>query len=92
MKVPMFSVRDKLSGFGWPTIDTNERTAQRNFAAAVNSPQANNMTFAPGDYDLYLVGYFDSETGLLTPTETSVPQFVCSGSQVFGIHDNNVKE
>lgn len=83
MIVPMFSIRDKLSGFGWPQIDTNEQTAKRNFAFAVNSPQANNMTFSPGDYDLYHVGDFDTEKGVFIPTKSGVPDFVVNGQSVF---------
>lgn len=47
MKVPFYSIRDKLAGFGYPTVDLNDQTAKRNFAVAVNNPSVNSMSFAP---------------------------------------------
>lgn len=82
MIVNVFSIRDKLSGFSYPTVDVNAATAQRNFASAVNSPQVNTMTFAPSDYDLYFVGTFDTEKGLFAGTDSGVPEFIVNGSSV----------
>lgn len=91
MIIGFFSVRDKLSGFGYPTPDLNDKTATRNFAVAVNNPQVNSMNFSPSDYDLYKVGSFDTEKGLFYPTESGQPEFIISGTNVFGINDRSVK-
>lgn len=91
MKVPFYSIRDKLAGFGYPTVDLNDATAKRNFAVAVNNPGVNSMSFAPGDYDLYKVGFFDTENGSILPTDTGLPEFIVSGSSVFNIDDNKIR-
>lgn len=82
MKVPVYSIRDKFSGFGWPTVDTNDATAKRNFSFAVNNPAPNNMTFAPGDYDLYKIGFFDNDTGVFEKTEGGIPEFIVNGASL----------
>lgn len=87
MKVPMFSIRDKLAGFAWPQVDTNNDTAVRNFAFAINNGDPSLLNFSPGDYDLYLVGYFDSEKGIFESTESGIPEFVISGTNVFNKGD-----
>lgn len=89
MIVPLYSIRDKLSGFSWPTVDTNDQTAIRNFTYAVNAGN-NNMSFSPGDYDLYKVGFFDSERGILIQNESGVNEFIISGTNVFGKKDSDV--
>lgn len=87
MLVKMFSIRDKLSGFSYPTVDISAATAQRNFAAAINNPGQTSMSFSPGDYDLYEIGSFDTEKGLFSGTESGVPEFIVSGASLI-----NVKE
>lgn len=91
MKVPFYSIRDKLAGFGYPTVDLNDQTGKRNFAIAINNPSAYSMNFAPGDYDYYKVGYFDTETGQVFPLESGVPEFICSGTSVFNVDDNKIR-
>lgn len=84
MNVPLFSVRDKHAGFGYPTVDVNEAVAKRNFSAAINNAApASGLAFAPGDFDLYHVGYFDTETGKVSQTGSGVPNLVISGASVF---------
>lgn len=79
MKIRLYSVRDHKSGFWPPMQDINDAVAQRNFAYMIN----NNPTvgFAPMDYDLYFVGTFDDESGLMQPEK--VPQFVCAAGDVY---------
>ena len=85
MKFSIYSVRDKLSGYLNISLERGDALATRNFTTVVNSPDT--VLFAnPGDYDLYKVGEFDSESGII---ESCVPSFVCSGSSVF---DYSVKE
>lgn len=80
MKYPMYCIRDNKVAFMTPVIDTNQDTAIRNFAMAVNG-QNDTMTFAPADFDLYQVGVFDSEKGMIEPM---TPTLVVSGTSVFG--------
>lgn len=82
MIYPMFAVRDVNVGFNAPMTDVNENTAKRNFTFAINDPNNGVMHFAPKDYDLYKIGTFDTESGLLLPEP--VPVLICSGVSVFG--------
>lgn len=82
MKYPMYCVRDVQVGFNSPMVDINDNTATRNFTMAVNDPNNGVMHFSPADYDLYRVGTFDTESGLVEPEP--VPVHIVSGSSVFG--------
>lgn len=63
----MYSVRDQLNGFGQLLVDTNEATAIRNFqnGIAQNVGMQNNLK----DYDLYQLGEYDTDTGVITPLQ-----------------------
>lgn len=79
MKYPIYSYRDLKVGFGAPATDMNDQSAIRGFSYAINNPGI--MNFSPKDYDLYKIGEFDTEKGIITGFE--VPQLVVSGSSVF---------
>lgn len=82
MKYGFYSIRDKLVGFMTPALDASDASATRNFARAIN--QENTMfDFAPDDYDLYLVGYFDDHTGSVEPVEPV--KFIASGASLVGV-------
>lgn len=74
----IYSIRDKHTGFISPTFDLNHQSAARNFSLALTRSDGV-LGFAPSDFDLYCIGSFDSDTGVLHPV--SVPEFVISGSQ-----------
>lgn len=80
MIYPVFSVRDQLTGFGQLLVDTNEATAIRNFqnGIAQNAGMQNNLK----DFDLYQLGEYDTDTGVITPL---VPiKMVISAQSAFG--------
>lgn len=80
MKYKVFSIRDKYTSFMSPAVDINEESAKRNFAYAINN-NPGVMNFAPEDHDLYEIGTYDSESGLIEPV---VPiKFICNGMEVF---------
>ena len=83
MLVKLFSIRDKLAGFGQPMTDVSEATAKRNFAYAINNNDQ--LNFSPSDYDLYSVGEFDTDKGVFVPPESGLPEFVINGSSVFNM-------
>lgn len=80
MKYPIFSYRDNKVGFLSPFVDQNEESAIRGFSFALNSNDGV-MGFAPADFDLYCLGYFDSEKGTI---DSNLPNLVVSGSSVVG--------
>lgn len=65
MKYPIYSIRDAKVGFMTPTIDANDASAARNFEHAVMN-SASLMNSHPGDYALYRIGEFDSDSGAVT--------------------------
>ena len=65
MKYPVYAIRDAKVGFMTPTVDVNDASAARNFEHAVMN-SASLMNSHPGDYALYKIGEFDSDSGELT--------------------------
>ena len=83
MKVGVFSIRDKHSGFLEPRLNMNDSLAIRAFAIAVNNaPVGADLGYAPGDFDLYKLGEFDTETGMF---DSKIPEFIVSGSSLVGV-------
>lgn len=78
MKYPMYSYRDLKTGFGVPHCEMNDPAAIRSFKAALEM-DSGVMSFMPPDFDLYKVGYFDMDTGMI---EADKPELVCSGASV----------
>lgn len=80
MKYPIYSYRDNKSAFGSPILEMNEYTAIRGFSYAINAKDGL-MNAYPGDYDLYKVGEFDSEKGVI---DGITPVLVVTGMSVYG--------
>lgn len=80
MKAKLYSYRDELVGFGPIMVEANERTAIRGFSYAVNSAQGM-MSFSPENYDLFYIGEFDTDTGVISPAPVS--QLIVNGRSVF---------
>lgn len=80
----LYTVFDKVSKvFQFPCAVENDESAIRGFAGLADS-----YKFFP-DLELYCVGSFDLETGVITPVE--VPSLVCSASQ-FPVKDGDSRE
>lgn len=76
----LYSVKDTKSGRYWtPFTDQTDKTALRTFAFQVNT-EGTYFHFAPNDFDLYCIGAFDDETGMLLPSKE---RFIGSGSAVY---------
>lgn len=77
----LYAIRDIHSGFMQPMVDVNDETAKRNFAYMINN-NPGVIAFRPADFELYLIGSIDSESGLLAPL---VPcEFIVNGASVVG--------
>lgn len=74
MIYPVFAIRDAKSGFGSLLIETNEATAKRNFAYAL---QNGVQRYAAKDFDLYRIGEYNSESGEFK--QDGLPDFVIAG-------------
>lgn len=87
MKYKLVAIRDNKANMFWqPQLETNFDTAKRGFAMMINSSEARSITgFAPGDFDLYCMGVFDSESGFIESEK--VPVFLVNGRSVLEVHD-----
>lgn len=66
MRYPICSIRDSKTGFLAPTIDINLDAAIRAFGHAISrSPDI--LGSCPGDFDLYELGEFDTDSGRIEP-------------------------
>lgn len=66
MKFSVYSIRDAKTGFLTPSVEMNDASAARNFEHAVLN-SASLMNSHPGDYALYRIGEFDTDSGKLVP-------------------------
>ena len=79
MTYGVYSFRDNKVGFGQIWYDANDEVAKRGFAMMMTNSDGI-MGFAPGDFDLFKIGEFDSETGQLDSVWPI--QFIVSGRAV----------
>lgn len=84
MKYTVYSVRDRLVGFGALLPDTSPENSKRNFALAMRS---NPAAF---DYDLYSIAEYDTETGFIQPFP--VPTLVLTGHAAAAMYSGPDKE
>lgn len=81
----LYSVFDKVSKvFQFPCAVENDEAAIRGFVSLADS-----YKFFP-DLELYCVGSFDLESGIITPVE--VLSLVCTGSQFPVVKDGDSNE
>lgn len=69
----VYSVRDTKVGFSDPFICPNDSAASRALSFSFNNA-TNMVSYSPADFNLYRIGTFDSDTGLI---EKCLPEFVC---------------
>lgn len=70
MKLFVFSIFDsKAEAFNTPIFLPAKGQATRTFEDQVND-ESSPFNKHPGDYTLFLIGEFDTDTGLLTPLST----------------------
>lgn len=75
MIMNVYAVRDVKSTYMSPILGSNDAQAMRSFRAGMRSVP--DFEVAPTDFELYRIGEFDSDSGLLTPCVP--PVWICSG-------------
>lgn len=81
MIYPVYTVRDVKVGFDVQfLVQATEAAAIRAFEMAVSNPNQM-MGFRPSDFELYKIGDFDTDKGVMTGCP--VPEFVVGGEQVY---------
>lgn len=78
----IFCIRDVKTGFMTPTVDLNSDSAIRNFAHSLSvSPSV--ITSFSHDFDLYKLGTFDSDSGLVSPLPA--PKYIVSATDALSL-------
>ena len=67
----IYAIKDAKTAFMPCTVDYNNDSAIRNFEHAVRSPDSL-MGSHPGDYALYRLAIYDTETGMITADDLPV--------------------
>lgn len=81
MMYNVYSIRDRLIGFGPLTVEPNDDVATRNFGMLRGNPDV-----PLDDLELYQIGTYDTVTGVVAPCV--VPLLVCRGDSLKGCDDN----
>lgn len=80
MTYNIYSIRDNKTAFMAPQLDINHKSAVRNFDLTLATVSGDSiMGYAPEDFDLYFIGSFDTESGIVSPL--SVPELISSGGR-----------
>lgn len=70
MELKVYSIRDqKGEKFNTPFFQNTHGEAERSFRHVANDPQSFVNKY-PEDYDLYYIGSYDDQTGLMKPLDT----------------------
>lgn len=78
MKMLLVSVRDLKTSFFTPTLEQNENSAIRNFKNMLRNAKSDSLlAFSPADFDLYVIGTLDIESGTIVPE--TVPRLIFNG-------------
>ena len=78
MKHKIYTIKDVLVGHMTPFCQPNDQFAKRAFMNAAQDVKPNNVNINPEDKELYLVGEFDEDTGVITPCE---PKFLARATE-----------
>lgn len=73
----VYAIRDELTTFMSPMLDSSNDSAIRNFRLAIDSNVM--MEKNPTDFCLYKLGDYDNETGKIIPLD--VPEFIVRGER-----------
>lgn len=79
MKLGLYSIYDKMTGYMVPSYQQNDEQAARAFAFDVNSSDMSLLKVNPEDFQLERVGYFDTDTGEIEPCK---PVVICTAVMV----------
>lgn len=81
-RAQVIAVKDSAADiFLAPLVVNHVGIGIRSFTDAINDGQSD-FSKHPSDYDLYLLGTMDAQTGLFYPTETGQPERLSRGVDV----------
>lgn len=68
MKFGMYCVKDRKAAFGQPFHEINDAVAMRRFHNSCLQADSEMKNFG-SDFELYRIGTYETDTGVLTPEE-----------------------
>lgn len=79
---PILAVKDRaLDAYNYPFTQTTVAQAVRGFTDEVNSdPERSGVAKHPDDYDLYVIGHYNDQTGTIIPLDA--PELVVRGKDL----------
>ena len=96
MKLKIYSIRDKKTGFGDPIILNNDEVAIRAFQKWVNSENENQANQFIEDKEFYCLGSYDTEKGTIEPENrflsTAIEQKTINPVQVYKRRTEELEE
>ena len=66
MKIKIYAIKDTKIGFMNPFLNHNDGTAIREFTNGANEPTKNAINTNPEDKELWALGEYDDQTGVIT--------------------------
>lgn len=72
MKLGMYAIYDKMTGFMQPQFYQNDGQAVRAFEYDITSQEMNLIKANPEDFNLQKVGTYDTDTGLVEPEQIKI--------------------
>ena len=72
MRLGMYSIFDKLTGYMVPAYHQNDEQAVRAFSYDLKSEVLSLLTANPEDFQLERVGYFDTDSGIVESCKPEV--------------------
>lgn len=82
MRLYMVSIFDKRAKeYGPPMCQHTLGTAERMFQDTVNDPQSP-IKKHPEDYELYHIGFYETNTGGLEISDELEPRLICTATQL----------
>lgn len=80
----IYAIRDVKAGFLSPTFESADAIAIRNFSHAVINSSDVLKTFA-GDFSLYRLGTYDTDSGVIAPEH--LPVHIFDASEAFALYE-----
>lgn len=82
----------KLRQYGALTLERNDFGVQRGIADGMRGAPDALISKHPDDFDLYEVGRFNDESGLLEEPEGKIPRLVCNCAELVAGKPSLLKE
>lgn len=78
MKIGVYAVYDKMTGYMLPTFKQNDAQAIRDFGYDITSQEMNLIKANPEDFNLQKIGTYDNDTGVIEPCTITI---LCDAGQ-----------